>query len=267
MTAPNNADAGAPAAGALDQLTARHLLQLWDDQQSTYVAHRDLRFAAMIDVLRLHCPDDLTILDLACGPGAITDRVLAAFPQAAAVAVDYDPILLRVARGALERYGARAEVHDVDLTAAGWERALAGRRINAVLSSTALHWLAPEQLLRVYTTAARLLPAGGVLLNADHLRYDESAPTLRDIASRHDAQVQREAFATGALTYSAWYAEAARHPELAGLAAQRQRRFADRPPQALSPLEFHLAALRTAGFAEVGTVWQYLDDYVVFARR
>ncbi|MFG3421019.1 class I SAM-dependent methyltransferase [Micromonospora sp. NPDC049460] len=267
MTARDTADAGVRAAGALDQAAARRLLQLWDNQQSAYVAHRDLRFEAMFDVLRLHCPDDLTILDLACGPGAISDRVLAGFPQAAAVAVDYDPMLLTVAQGALDRYGSRAEVRDVDLATEDWEKALAGRRIDAVLSSTALHWLSPAQLLRVYTAAARLLPAGGVLLNADHLRYDGSAPTLSDIARRHDERVQEETFAAGALNYSDWYAEAARHPELAGLAAERERRFADRPPQALAPLEFHLAALRTAGFAEVGTVWQYLDDYVVFARR
>ncbi|MER7586195.1 class I SAM-dependent methyltransferase [Micromonospora sp. NPDC127501] len=262
MTAP----AGAEVA-ALDQSAARRLLELWNDQQSAYVAHRDLRFDAMADVLRLHCPDDLTILDLACGPGAISDRMLAQFPRATAVAVDYDPILLEIARRALDRYAARVEVHDVDLVADGWEEALTGRRVDAVLTSTALHWLAPEELLRVYTTVALLLPAGGVLLNADHLRYDESARTLRDIAGRHDTQVQQETFAAGALTYSAWYAEAARHPELAGLAAQRERRFADRPPQAPASLAFHLAALRTAGFAEVGTVWQYLDDYVVFARR
>ncbi|MDW5324185.1 hypothetical protein [Plantactinospora sp. KLBMP9567] len=106
-----------------------------------------------------------------------------------------------------------------------------------------------------------------MLLNADHLRYGDSTPTLRDIAHRHDALVQRQTFAAGAPDYSAWYAEAARHPELAELAVERERRFVDRPPQALAPLEFHLAALRAAGFAEVGTVWQYLDDYVVFARR
>ncbi|OVZ70403.1 SAM-dependent methyltransferase, partial [Pseudomonas aeruginosa] len=31
-------------------------------------------------------------------------------------------------------------------------------------------------------------------------------------------------------------------------------------------LDFHLAALRQAGFAEAATVWQQLDNYVVFAR-
>ncbi|SNT60409.1 Methyltransferase domain-containing protein [Asanoa hainanensis] len=248
---------------ALDRADARRLLALWDEQQSAYVAHREQRFEVMLDVLRLHCPADLTMLDLACGPGAITQRVLARFPDATAVAVDYDPILLRIADAALDG----ADVRDLDLVSDGWSAALSGRRFDAVLSSTALHWLSPDQLLRVYTAAANLLPPGGVLLNADHLRFGASAPALGEIAREHETQVRDAAFASGALTYSAWYAEAARHPELASLAVERERRFADRPPQALASLEFHLAALRTAGFTEVGTVWQYLDDYVVFARR
>jgi SAM-dependent methyltransferase len=139
--------------------------------------------------------------------------------------------------------------------------------VDAVLTSTALHWLSPAQLLDVYTRAGRLLAPGGILLNADHLRFDEHAPALRDLAERHDTRTQQSGFAAGALTYDAWYAEAVQVPELAALAPERERRFADRPPQALAPLDFHLAALRAAGFAEVGTVWQFLDDYVVFARR
>jgi len=139
--------------------------------------------------------------------------------------------------------------------------------VDAILTSTALHWLSPGQLLGVYQAAAGLLPPGGVLLNADHLRFDDRTPTLRGLADAHDRQTQRDDFAAGALDHAAWYAEAEREPELADLAVEREERFADRPPQPLSPLELHLAALRTAGFAETGTVWQYLDDYVVLARR
>jgi SAM-dependent methyltransferase len=243
---------------------AQRLLRLWDQQQSAYVAHREARFEAMLSVLELHAGDAPTVLDLACGPGAITDRVLAALPKATAIAVDYDPVLLAIAHGALDD---RAEVHDLDLVAAGWERRLGADRVDAVLSSTALHWLSPAQLLDVYTAAIRLLPPGGILLNADHLRFDDRSPTLRDVSERHDARTQQAGLAAGALRYDAWYDEALLVPELAALAPERKRRFADRPPQPPAPLDFHLAALRAAGFAEVGTVWQYLDDYVVFARR
>jgi SAM-dependent methyltransferase len=252
---------------ALSTASAQRLLRLWDRQQTAYVAHRENRFTAMLDVLRLHFDtDELHVLDLACGPGAIAQRVLTAFPRAAVTAVDYDPLLLRIAQKALDPFAVRAKVVDLDLTEPDWAAHVAGR-VDAILTSTALHWLSPGQLLGVYQAAAGLLPPGGVLLNADHLRFDDRTPTLRDLADAHDRQTQRDDFAAGALDYAAWYAEAEREPELADLAVERAKRFADRPPQPLSPLEFHLAALRTAGFAETGTVWQYLDDYVVLARR
>ena len=243
---------------------ARRLLSLWDTQQSAYVAHREARFEAMLSVLELHAGDAPTVLDLACGPGAISDRLLATFPKATTIAVDFDPVLLAIARGALD---GRARVHDLDLISDGWERQFGTERVDAVLTSTALHWLSPAQLLDVYTRVGRLLPAGGVLLNADHLRFDEQSPTLRAIAERHDTRTRQAGFASGALDYDGWYEEALRVPELAALGPERERRFADRPPQPLAPLAFHLAALRAAGFAEAGTAWQYLDDYVVFARR
>ncbi len=37
------------------------------------------------------------------------------------------------------------------------------------------------------------------------------------------------------------------------------------PPKVTA--EFHLEALRTAGFRETGTVWRYLDDVVLCAVR
>ncbi|GAB7044133.1 MULTISPECIES: class I SAM-dependent methyltransferase [Catenuloplanes] len=245
----------------------RDLLDAWDRQQEAYIAHREQRFEVMLEVLRLVRGDEFTVLDLACGPGAISDRVLTAFPKARVVAVDFDPILLTVARTALtERHGTdRVTVIDADLTAPGWHAAVGP--VDAVLSSTALHWLSPTELSAVYTTAASLLDQGGVLLNADHLRFGPANPTLADVSERHDAHTQAAAFATGTLDYQQWYDEAARHPELGALTEERERRFANRPPQPLAPLAFHLAALDAAGFAETGTVWQYLDDYVVLARK
>lgn len=245
----------------------RDLLDAWDRQQEAYIAHREQRFDVMLDVLRMTRGDAPVVLDLACGPGAIADRVLAAFPEATVVAVDYDPILLRVAEGALTaRHGTeRLTIVDADLTAPGWEHGIP--RVDAVLSSTALHWLSPTELSAVYTTAGALLKPGGVLLNADHLRYGPGNPVLRDVSERHDGRTQAEAFAANALNYEEWYAAAAQRPELAERTEERAKRFADRPPQPLAPLAFHLAALEAAGFTETGTVWQYLDDYVVFARR
>ncbi|MEU6411129.1 class I SAM-dependent methyltransferase [Microbispora sp. NPDC046933] len=248
-------------------LSPRDLLARWEEQQSAYVAHRENRFEVMLDILRLHSPAEPTVLDLACGPGSISDRVLARLPGSRVVAADYDPVLVRIAQTVLAEYGDRATVLDTDIAAPGWADVLARHRFDAVLTSTALHWLSPRQLLGVYTELAAILPPGAVLLNADHLRFGAEHPTLREVSERHEKRVQEAAFAGGACTWDEWWALAGRLPDLAGLLAERERRFADRPPQPLAPLAFHLAALQTAGFTEVGTAWQYLDDYVVFARR
>ncbi|QIQ05883.1 class I SAM-dependent methyltransferase [Streptomyces liangshanensis] len=245
----------------------RDLLARWDDQQAAYIAHRDQRFTSMLDVLRLHLPEEFSALDLACGPGSLADRLLGAFPRATVTAVDYDPLLLHLAGEVLAEHGGRATTLEADLLRPDWTSALGGRAFDAVVTSTALHWLSPGDLLRVYTDLAGLLPPGGLLLNADHLRFGEDAPTLRAVSARHDAECQAAAFGQGADTWDAWFTRAAARPGAAPLAAERERRFADRPPQPLAPLHFHLSALRTAGFTEVGTVWQYLDDYVVLARR
>ncbi|AJE39028.1 class I SAM-dependent methyltransferase [Streptomyces nodosus] len=248
-------------------LPPRVLLERWDAQQSAYVAHRELRFQSMLDVLRLALPESFHVLDLACGPGSLADRVLRAFPGARVTAVDYDPVLLRIAGEVLAEHGDRATVVDTDLVRADWAEPLAGERFDAVVSSTALHWLSPTQLLRAYTALADLLPPGAVFLNADHLRYGPEHQTLGALSERHDAEVQRTTFAAGADTWDDWYELAVAQPGMPPLAAEREQRFADRPPQPPAPLHFHLSALRTAGFTEAGTVWQYLDDYVVFARR
>ena len=44
---------------------------------------------------------------------------------------------------------------------------------------------------------------------------------------------------------------------------ERTAIFAGRPMPLPTPIEFQLAMLRQAGFDETGTVWQFLDDYVI----
>ncbi|MEV4423167.1 class I SAM-dependent methyltransferase [Patulibacter sp. NPDC049589] len=279
------------------------ILDRWDAQQAAYIAGREQRFAAMLDVLELTVGPEFVAIDLACGPGSLSARILDRFPGARVVACDVDPLLLHVAREVLgPRFGERLTVLDVDLAEPGWsavvaaaaadldpasaatradrgpasEATLADRRPtlddpasrpSAVLSTTALHWLLPQDLVRVYGEAHALLADGGVLLNGDHLRFDGRDPELRRIAAAHDAATQRAAFAAGAPTWDAWWGEARALPGGAALAEERERRFAGRPVPPATAVDLHLAALAQAGFATVGTAWQLLDDYVVLGRR
>ncbi|RIQ18216.1 class I SAM-dependent methyltransferase [Jiangella rhizosphaerae] len=266
------------AAGTTAAVDA--LVRAWDDQQAAYINHREQRFDIVLDVVARHCAtsadlgDDgagLTVLDLACGPGSLSARVLDRLPAARVIGIDYDPVLLAIAAAWVGgRHGDRFTPVDADLAAPGWERRLPadGGPVRAVVSSTALHWLEPAQLVALYGTLGALLPPDAVFLNADHLRYDpRTQPFLTAAAAADDARTQRAAHERGVPTWDEWWAGAVAVPEFGRHLAERERRFADRPPTPHAPLELHLQALATAGFAETGTVWRHYDDVVVLARR
>ncbi|MBB4661309.1 class I SAM-dependent methyltransferase [Conexibacter arvalis] len=259
--------AAAPHATA-DLSTPAGLLAAWDEQQAAYIADREGRFRIVVELLELACGPAPLVVDLACGPGSLSARVLDALPGARVLGVDHDPLLLDLASRAFDPlHGDRLTLLDADLAAEGWPAlvrdALGGETPDAFVSTTALHWLAPDQLVRVYAEAATLLRDGGVLLNGDHFRFDSRSPALRRFAAIHDEATQRRAHAAGAPTWDAWWAAARARPGAELLAAERDRRFDGRPSPPPTAVDFHVAALAQAGFAEAGTAWQLLDDYVV----
>src|SRR3984957_21138963 len=83
----------------LDPAAARDWIDRWDRQQEVYMADREERFPALIDAVEAGAgrPDPL-VLDLGCGPGSLSVRLLARLPEANVVAVDADPVTLSLGR-------------------------------------------------------------------------------------------------------------------------------------------------------------------------
>ncbi|KJQ54311.1 class I SAM-dependent methyltransferase [Microbacterium sp. SA39] len=254
------------------------IVRRWDDQQAAYITQREQRFDIMLDVIARVCESSaefdsdgagLVVVDLACGPGSLSQRILDRFPAVRVIGIDYDPVLLALAGAWLgERHGARFTAVDADLAAPGWPEKLDVDGIHIAVSSTALHWLEPAQLVALYSTLGTVLPEDGVFMNADHLRYDPTVqPFLTSVAAADDERTQSAAHSQGVQTWDEWWTDAVAHPVLAAHEEDRTRRFADRPPTPHAPLDLHLSALRTAGFAETGVIWRLYDDVVVLARR
>lgn len=239
------------------------LLTSWDQQQGAYIAEREARFKAQLDVLELSAGQDFHVLDLACGPGSLSLRILQRFPKAKVTAMDLDPLLLAIARGALAEYGDRIRILQADLADPDCFSLLSGPAPQAAVSSTALHWLMPEQLGVLYRNIAELLPDGGVFLNADHQRFDHRHPRIKAFAKQHDDQTQQRAWQNGVEDWDQWFANVQQLPELAQYRQQRESLFAGRPVPPAAALDFHVASLIQAGFKEAGPVWQLLDDYVI----
>lgn len=244
----------------------------WDAQQEWYMPDREERFTVLIDAVEAGAGrEDPLVLDLGCGPGSLAVRLLDRMPAARVVAVDADPLLLELGRtGYAGRPGLRFA--DQDLREPGWASALGlDRAADVAMSTTALHWLTAGQLRAMYAELVTVLRLGGLVLDGDHLKEDErAAPVLARLGdavserATHRRLSGREAHRED---WKAWWQAATTDPELAGAAAERERRrlSEDHHGSESVLLVQHVAALRAAGFAEIGTLWQYGENRVLCA--
>lgn len=244
-------------------------LQRWDVQQSAYLPDREGRFNAMLDVLDILLPEDFVALDLACGPGAISQRLLARFPKAHSIAVDLDPVLLTMGQAVLGNMGGRLRWVEADLMTPEWVGRLGASQVDAVLSTTALHWLAPEYLTRVYRELGELVRPGGVFLNGDNLKFGPQLPSFQKVAQALTERTRIEAFERRGLEdWENWWKALQAEPSLKELFAERERRFAWKTSGWHAPIfDLHVAALRDGGFREVGVIWQNAENRVLMAVR
>jgi SAM-dependent methyltransferase len=241
-------------------------LDRWDAQQTTYVPEREERFGVIADVVRAVAGEQPRVLDLGCGPGSLSVRLRESLPGAEVLAVDADPVLMELGRQALGERGPRWL--DADFRDPSWVAGAPGAW-DAAVSTTALHWLPAERLPAFYAEVAGRLRPGGVFVDGDHLGFGPAEPGLADLAERLRAGWDERRPAPAAEDWDGWWRALEREPELAGAFAERLRRRHGHPPTVVesSRLDDHAGALRAAGFAEVGTVWQRGDDRVLVALR
>ena len=255
----------------MDRDQAVEWIGRWDAQQEWFMPDREERFTVLIDAVEAGAGrDDPLVVDLGCGPGSLAVRLLHRMPAARVVAVDTDPLLLALGRTAFAgRSGLRFV--DQDLRKPGWAPALGlDRPADAAVSTTALHWLDPAQLRAMYAELATVLRPGGLMLDGDHLKEDAAA--VPALARLGDALSERAAHRRlgdreHEEDWKAWWEAATADPELAGVAAERARRrlSEDHHGSESVLLIQHVAALRAAGFAEIGTLWQYGENRILAA--
>jgi len=240
-------------------------LDRWEAQQGGYMPDREARFAVMVDAVAAVCGPAPHVVDLGSGPGSLARRLLERIPGARVTAIDMDPVLLAIGSKALGDLGGRLAWLDADLRSR-WTVA-GGHRVDAAVSTTALHWLQPEPLAALYRHLATVLRPGGAFLNGDSMAFPSSEPRLAAAAAAM-REARPHSVPAGAESWEDWWEAVGQDPGLAAEVAERGRRHHDHPAHD-HPLEVgaHAAALRQAGFSEVDTLWQHLADRVLLAIR
>jgi SAM-dependent methyltransferase len=243
-------------------------LAAWDRQQESFNPTREVRFRIMFDVLEARLGRKFTALDLGCGPGSLSVRLLRRFPRARVVAVDYDPVVRQIGEGALGDFGGRLAWVDAKLGAPGWIDALPAQRFDAAVSTTALHWLTRPALARLYQDLGHLLRRGGVFLNGDYLPWSPAnGPLSRLASSVLDLRYPARSRTTEWRGWKEWWARARRAPELRAAFREHRRRNASHPTRESSALAYHVDGLRRAGFRNIEPVWSIFENRILYAER
>jgi len=237
----------------------RYWIERWDRMQDWYIPHRKERFGLMVQLIEDTQQVVLRILDIGCGTGSLMLEALERFPEADVFGIDFDPTLLALAEKRLSNFGRRVQLIQADLRDQSWLKSVP-REINVVVSATALHWLSPEQLSRLYDQLGQVLRPGGIFLNADHACSSNSF--IQAGWKKHREQMQREQQNSEADDWEGFWDGYGR---VLKIDVKEFRRKLTEPWEGSEeglPLEWHFEKLKASGFQAVDCFWRYNCDAI-----
>jgi tRNA (cmo5U34)-methyltransferase len=153
-----------------------------------YIAVQDAILTVLAERLKLEL-----IVDIGGGSGRLLERCLDRWPAVRAVLIDQSPPFLDLARNRLSRFADRVTFFESKLQD-DWIRHLPAAP-DAIVSSSAIHHLEPNEKRDLYARCAGALAPGGVLINGDEIRDPDDATYFA--AVKKWAEHMRELAASG----------------------------------------------------------------------
>lgn len=203
------------------------------------------RYDEILDTVGFCLPkSSQSILELGCGTGELSLKLLQKFPSARIVAVDYSPRMLSYARSKIEAAGYADRWTEIQADFGEWaidpKTTSIGNSFDACVSSLAIHHLKDEMKLKLFHRIRASLNAGGAFWNADPI-----LPESEFVGQLY--QAARETWATQQGT------------TLAEIRAKigKTTTYGHSDRDQLATLEDHLQMLSQAGFQTVAVPWKY----------
>lgn len=128
---------------------------------------------AILDLLDAAHATRGLIVDAGGGSGRLAERILQRFPETRLLVVDQSTAFLEIAARRIARFGERGKVLEARLQH-DWFASLEEPPI-AIVSMSAIHHLEPAEKRDLYARCYAALAPGGVLLNGDEVRDENSA--------------------------------------------------------------------------------------------
>ncbi|NJK27891.1 MAG: class I SAM-dependent methyltransferase [Coleofasciculaceae cyanobacterium SM2_3_26] len=191
------------------------------------------------------------ILELGCGTGELTQKILQRCPQATAIAVDYSPRMLARARKKLVAAGLGNRVTWIEGDFGGWTQgelpaAEVWGKFDACASALAIHHLTDEVKAALFQKIRQCLKPGGCFWNADPVlpesdRLKQVYQAAREAWSAKQGTTLDEVRAKLGMTQPQGYSGSDR----------------------LVSLDTQMQMLCQAGFESLAVVWKYFGMAVV----
>jgi len=197
--------------------------------------------AFVLDLVPHQEQDAFICVELGCGTGTLTHRVLCKFPRARALAVDSEPAMLDMARKKLAPHGDRIEVRQADVLACELPSC------DVVLSSFMFHHVPPERLEGTLRRIARGLAPSGCLVLLDHMTV---GPRWSERIGAQNRRLQR-----GHVAAAIAAGRATQDDIDARWAFKRKMKEQGQDVEYRHRAEDITEAMRAAGFDEIGLVW------------
>lgn len=244
----------------------RQRLATWDAQQDLYRPDREHALGAtsalLASALTVERP---RVLDLACGCGAVTARILDALPSAQVVGIDRDPVLLRIAEE-IWAGDPRVTFEQADLRDGAWRDRHADGQFDAVVTAASTHWFGAADLSSLYRAIVTTLRPGGLFANLDWIPIAR-APELQRLTDAFVRDRERRLTEGEPSPWSEWWAQTLADPDLAAEARERSAMDVPRSAEHFADEDWHRSELIAAGFAEAGVTWRSFSSAVMTSKR
>ncbi|WP_250126001.1 methyltransferase domain-containing protein [Chroococcidiopsis sp. CCMEE 29] len=203
------------------------------------------RYDEMLDAITRCLPITTNrILELGCGTGELSLKVLSRCPSAEVVAVDYSPRMLQFAQQKIQAAGYTDRWTGIEIDFGDWANNSAaveiGTGFDACVSSLAIHHLQDEMKLKLFQRISESLTPQGWFWNADPILPE--SPALAEVY-----QSVREDWTAQQGTTLAKIRSCLGTSSTQGHSSHDQ----------LATLSGHLQMLTKAGFHVVAVPWKY----------
>jgi len=228
---------------------ARDIVDWYEKRAKIIAIKRDERDSIMIGLFPYKKEDEFHVLDLGCGMGRQTERILKNFSNAIITAIDGSSEMLKSARSKLRRYGSRVRFLERNFENSSWKKSLG--KYHVVISAGTIHHLADERKRALFQEIFQVLEEGGYFINGDMIksRYEIlNKKYYNDIWAGYIRKKTEEV-----LGIKRSMAEAI---EKMHAALERE---GDKP----ATIEDQLMWLQEAGFKMVECVWKYYHIAVI----